>query len=74
MNQSAVFKQVLVALVAWALAHTASLGERGGGAADARGSATYKIDEAACVQLPDPARDVCIDVARARIDAARATR
>jgi len=72
MNQSVVVKQMLVAVVAWALAHAADLGEPGGGAADARLGAGYKTDKAACALLTDPAKDICIDVARAKIDAARA--
>ena len=72
MNQSVVVKQMLVAVVAWALAHVASLGQPGGGAVDARLSAGYKVDKAACTRLTDRARDICIDVARAKLDAARA--
>jgi hypothetical protein len=58
MNQSVV-KQMLFAVVAWALAQTTSLGEIDGAAAHARLDAGDKIDKAACVPLTGPARDVC---------------
>jgi hypothetical protein len=72
-NQTFIFKSLLVTAVALPLTHAAKLATRDDqAAAYSRVRADYRADKAACASYPAPARDLCVGQAQARRASAQA--
>lgn len=63
---------VVAALLAWPMAHAATMAKADYAAGKTRIGAEYKVDKAACASLSGNTKDICVEQAKAKERVARA--